>query len=284
MVASMRNFMAAPLVVVKNTFLDVLAPPPPADLNRASTEPARNEQDVYETLDFDFSRFNAIRVPARDMIMAPQPLLPVCPEEAELGEADQVAPVPKAEPKVVPQATQWNAAPKAAVKPAPQCDAAPRTTAATQHGPRAAPGDRRTTLLLRNVPASYSRAMLLELLDSAGFCGKYDFVYLPINFSTKAGLGYAFVNLTDTAHVTAFWAAFDGFSHWKQPSEKVCQVVWSGQYQGLEANVEKYRNSAVVHASIPEEHRPCVLVDGVVAPFPRPSKALPVPPRNNKKN
>jgi len=273
MVASVRNLMAAPLVVVKNTFLDVLAPPPPGDLNRASTEPARNEPDVYEMFDFDF---DAIRPPAQDLAL-PAPL-PICPEETELPEVRPAVPAPLAKPKVVPQAAQWKTAPEAVPKTAQSAKAA------TQQGPAAPTGDHRTTLLLRNVPTSYSRALLMETLNGAGFRGKYDFVYFPINFSTKAGLGYAFVDLSDAAYVAEFWAALDGFSQWQQPSDKVCQVVWSGQHQGLQATVEKYRNSAVMHASIPEEHKPCVLVHGVVVPFPRPSKALPVPTRNNKKN
>merc|ERR1719163_748335 len=34
------------------------------------------------------------------------------------------------------------------------------------------------TVMLRNLPNNYTRAMLLKLIDSEGFGGKYDFVYL----------------------------------------------------------------------------------------------------------
>merc|ERR1711988_1960162 len=37
----------------------------------------------------------------------------------------------------------------------------------------------RTTVMLRNLPNSYSRSMLLELIHAEGFGGSYDFVYLP---------------------------------------------------------------------------------------------------------
>ncbi|CAE7621292.1 ML3, partial [Symbiodinium sp. CCMP2456] len=55
----------------------------------------------------------------------------------------------------------------------------------------------RTTVMLRNLPNNYTRDMLLELIDSMGFRGQYDFLYLPIDFQTHACLGYAFVNLVD---------------------------------------------------------------------------------------
>merc|ERR1712113_887226 len=48
----------------------------------------------------------------------------------------------------------------------------------------------RTTAMLRNVPNNYTRDMLLASLDSEGFAGKYDFLYLPIDYATGAGLGF----------------------------------------------------------------------------------------------
>ena len=48
----------------------------------------------------------------------------------------------------------------------------------------------RTTVMLRNMPNHYTRDMLLELVDSMGFEGCYDFAYLPVVFKPQAGLGY----------------------------------------------------------------------------------------------
>lgn len=53
-----------------------------------------------------------------------------------------------------------------------------------------------TTIMLRNLPLKYTRTMLLDLLDSEGFKGRYDFFYLPSNFETSLGFGYAFVNFS----------------------------------------------------------------------------------------
>merc|ERR1712150_368570 len=51
-----------------------------------------------------------------------------------------------------------------------------------------------TTTMLRNIPQRYDRDMLLETLNSTGFGGAFDFVYMPNDFSTGVNLGYAFIN------------------------------------------------------------------------------------------
>jgi len=140
--------------------------------------------------------------------------------------------------------------------------------------------DKRTTVMMRNLPNNYTREMLLEMLDAEGFAGQYDFVYLPIDFKRQAGLGYAFLNLVDPSVVSNFWATFDGYSGWVLPTTKVCEVCWSTPFQGLRANVQKWRNSSVMHASVPEEFKPCIFVDGMRTPFPSPTRPLHAPLRD----
>jgi len=49
----------------------------------------------------------------------------------------------------------------------------------------------RTTIMLRNIPAEFTRDELIKLLDTEGFAGTYDFVYLPVDFAHQAIYGYA---------------------------------------------------------------------------------------------
>jgi len=136
-----------------------------------------------------------------------------------------------------------------------------------------------TTLLLRNLPCGYTRDMLLELLDSQAFSGRYNFVYLPMDYNRGNSLGYAFVNMETTQDAGQAWACFDGFREWKAGlhSTKVCNVSWAARH-GLNAHIEKFRNSPVMHEQQQDDWKPIVLSQGHRVEFPRPTKTL-KPPR-----
>lgn len=138
-----------------------------------------------------------------------------------------------------------------------------------------------TTLMLRNIPNNYNREMVLELLDAEGFHGSYDFVYLPMDFHRMAGLGYAFVNLVDNTTAEKVKLHFSGFANWKLASQKVCEVSWGEPLQGLEAHIERYRNSPVMHEDVPDKYKPVLLTDGNRIEFPTPTKRI-RPPRVKK--
>jgi len=123
-------------------------------------------------------------------------------------------------------------------------------------------GSERTTMVLQNLPLNYRRHLLLRMLDDEGFAGQYDFVYFPVDFKTKAGFGYAFINLVDPAVVPRFWHAFDGYKKWVFPCTKVCRVNWSVPHQGLKTHIKRYRNSQLMHESVPDEYKPAMFSGG----------------------
>jgi len=135
-----------------------------------------------------------------------------------------------------------------------------------------------TTLMFRNVPNSYSRDMLLELLDQEGFQGCYDFLYLPTDFLSLAGLGYAFVNFTSNENARKAKEHFHNFMRWSVKTQKVCEVSWGNPLQGLSAHIERYRNSPVMHESVPDRYKPIIFAQGVSTAFPGPTKRI-RPPR-----
>lgn len=119
----------------------------------------------------------------------------------------------------------------------------------------------------------------MELIDSEGFAGLYDFAYLPIDFNSHVGLGYAFINLLNAVEASRFWSHFEGFSRWARPedSDVPCLVTWSDPHQGLTSHIERYRNSPVMHHSVPDDCKPMIFVGGVRAPFPGPTKHIKAP-------
>jgi len=131
--------------------------------------------------------------------------------------------------------------------------------------------------MLRNMPNNQTRKMLIDLLDRQGFAGQYDFLYLPMDFATRASMGYAFVNFVSPASASHFMSCFDGFSKWSIPSRKVCGVSWSGPHQGLEAHIERYRNSPVMHVEVPDNFKPILLHHGARINFPPPTRKLRAP-------
>lgn len=135
----------------------------------------------------------------------------------------------------------------------------------------------RTTVMLKNLPNNYTRDMLLDLIDSEGFVGKYDFFYLPIDFRTHAALGYAFINLVSPEDAHVFFCCLDGFSRWSLPSYKVCQVAWSSPHQGFESHIARYRNSPLMHGAVPDLYRPVLFCDGLRISFPPPTKRVKAP-------
>jgi len=135
--------------------------------------------------------------------------------------------------------------------------------------------DQRTTLMLRNLPNNYSRDLVIALLNEHGFFGKYDFLYFPVDFQTGCGLGFAFVNCVTHADACLVKEALNGFHKWSIPSSKCCAVGWSGNdQQGLAANTDRYRNSSVMHKSVPDSNKPIIFKNGVRSKFPCSTKKL----------
>jgi len=133
-----------------------------------------------------------------------------------------------------------------------------------------------TTLMLRNIPNDFTREMLLNMLNSKGFAGKYDFVYLPVDFARAANLGYAFVNALTHDDALEMQRSLEGFCSWNIRSPKKCHVVWSST-QGISQHIKNYRNSPVMHESVAEECKPLLFRHGERVAFPPPTQKLKAP-------
>lgn len=136
----------------------------------------------------------------------------------------------------------------------------------------------KTTLMVRYIPEEYSRDMFLQLLDAIGFAGRYRFVYVPVDFTYKTAVGYALVDTSTPQDALDLQARLQGFTEWAVPSTCVCEVSWSHPRQGIAEHIERYRDSNVMHPSVPDEFKPVLFDAGERITFPPPTKVL-KPPR-----
>ncbi|GLE00710.1 hypothetical protein PINS_up009498 [Pythium insidiosum] len=131
--------------------------------------------------------------------------------------------------------------------------------------------DKRTTLMIRNIPNKYTQQMLLSEIN-VHHHGKYDFFYLPIDFKNKCNMGYAFINFIDAESIVSFYEEFDSQKWTNFNSEKVCAISYA-RLQGKQAMITRFQNSSLLEKH--ESYRPLVFHSsgpnrGEPEPFPSP--------------
>jgi len=133
---------------------------------------------------------------------------------------------------------------------------------------------RNTTVIMKDLPDDYTREQLLETLGTQEVVTHINFLYLPIDFGKGTNFGYALINFVTSEDAQCFITDFQCFCDWSVASLKVAHVEWSGERQGVDGLIERYRNSAMMHKSVVDEAKPIVLQDGVRTSFPAPTKAV----------
>jgi hypothetical protein len=108
-------------------------------------------------------------------------------------------------------------------------------------------GGSATTLMLKNIPNRVTREDLVDEILTKMPAGSFDFMYLPVDFASKAGFGYAFVNCTSEEAVELFISTFHkrrlacAGGVYSKPLE-----VTIARVQGFTANVNRLISSPVL--------------------------------------
>jgi hypothetical protein len=127
--------------------------------------------------------------------------------------------------------------------------------------------------MVRNVPNGLCQLDFVKQLKQRGYNGLFDFVYLPMNLRANGSFGYGFVNFMSPSVACHFTRQLDALEH----DEKEWRAVWS-TCQGMTANVERYRNSPLMHNSVPADCKPALYDErGIQVQFPAPTKTIPKP-------
>lgn len=137
--------------------------------------------------------------------------------------------------------------------------------------------DCRTTLMVRNLPVDLSQPALVQQFKEVGYGGLFDFVYMPMNLRGQGNFGYAFINFTSHAVAAHVMMQMQPLEHEDSSNSERWTSMWS-TCQGWGANVERYRNSPLMHELVPIECKPAVYdCSGNQVSFPRPTKSIPKP-------
>ena len=106
--------------------------------------------------------------------------------------------------------------------------------------------DKRTTLMIKNIPNKYTISTFLDEINNA-FNNKYDIFYLPIDYCNKCNLSFAFINFVDPLHIIDFYERYRG-RKWKRfNSEKICELVYV-KIQGKRELVSHFEKGKVLHS------------------------------------
>jgi hypothetical protein len=143
------------------------------------------------------------------------------------------------------------------------------------------PQEPRTTVVIKNLVPQCTREVLVGFLDAMGFEGTYDMVYMPTCFDTLESHQFAFVDFLSEEIAMQFEKHLHGVALKRFFGDQLCEIAWS-DCQGLQANIRNYRNSPVMHTSVPAACKPQLFVDGLPVPFPAPTKRISKPRRNRR--
>lgn len=145
----------------------------------------------------------------------------------------------------------------------------------------------KTSVILKNIVGGCDRHTVIKVLHEQGFLDSVNFLYVPMAFDRAkvSSFGYAFISFTNPIIAAQFRDHFTGFKCWGVLGETDdgCHVEWCG-IQGLAAHINRYRNSPMMHETVPDEYKPVLLSNGVRLPFPHPTEVIKAPRFRRHKN
>ena len=103
--------------------------------------------------------------------------------------------------------------------------------------------DRRTTVMIKNIPNKFNRDLLLNIIDQ-NFKGAYDIFILPTDVNGYKNFGYSFINFTCCYYIPYFYHLFNGKKWSSTNSQKVCEITYS-KIQGKNSLISHYSNKII---------------------------------------
>ena len=103
--------------------------------------------------------------------------------------------------------------------------------------------DRRTTLMIKNIPNKFHRDLILKIIDE-NFKEAYDLFILPTDASGYKNFGYSFINFINCYHIPYFYYLFNNKNWSSTNSRKICSITYS-KIQGRNSLLSHYANKII---------------------------------------
>lgn len=102
--------------------------------------------------------------------------------------------------------------------------------------------------MMCDIPCRRNIQQIVDVIDSMGFAGTYDFVYMPPQKQFQCSrqsnnMGYAFVNFKTPVDAAAFWRVSQYFV-FPQSSSKKVSYTKPAHCQGYDANVDMHEKKS----------------------------------------
>ena len=100
----------------------------------------------------------------------------------------------------------------------------------------------KTTVMIKNIPLSYSSEEFLADVKLQDFHDTFDFFYLPVDFKTKKNRGYGFVNFLSNEIAKNFISKLHGQRLSKHSTNKILEMS-PAQKQGRKDNMTNLKRA-----------------------------------------
>ena len=104
--------------------------------------------------------------------------------------------------------------------------------------------DRRTTIMIKNIPNKFTRDLLVSTIDQ-NFKGTYDLFILPTDGNRNKNFGYSFINFLSSYFIPYFYFMFNNKKWSGTNSKKICEITYS-KVQG-KVNLITYYASKIIY-------------------------------------
>jgi len=96
-----------------------------------------------------------------------------------------------------------------------------------------------TTVMIQQVPFKYTQTKFMNEVNSNGFAGTYDFLYLPVNARNHGNRGFGFINFLSASSAEEFYIKYHGQNLINHQATLPLSVIPS-DVQGFEESATRF--------------------------------------------